>query len=1008
MRAPVNDAPMIDDQHLRRCWGLMPLPAAWQQLLTEQNVFRALTLIVFCSIVFSLLFYCHFLPFGTDNNETFSSILHAKNMYLHGIGTTYGLTSETTSPIDAVQFVYTHQGNFPRFYALLLYTLGARSAEAQILITTLTIGLASILFAHIYMERRVSALFAFIFCSVLITDYVMSLQWLVNTWRVWHFFFFFSTLLLAHAFAESAGRRSKTVLNCGLLLINFACLFYFELIFAMFIAIFFGLYLAFLLWRQPARLMLGLAVSGIGSVLAISLLLIQIILYLGWQDFLSDLYYTFFSRNAAPTELPAFRELVIAFMREHNIVFWDNFTSANSGLKTSGEMLRLFFRYNLITQTPMLVLLSLLLTAGAWLHAAATAPRIGTNPRLHLDVGPWMRRAIQPDSAAALLIPAFVLFGLVVILSGTSYGITDNRDDVIAGSSIRFMSVSLVIFSAAVLIVAVFRNLIIQVYRRLVLTAPTCAQLFQRAGAAKVPAVCLLVVVAFSSVLQLYSLGSFGLPRISPVTVLLLAMTGGAAALWLISSCCTLTNGRVVLATGFLVVFAAFAHYHAWLYQPIHYDVAPNHFESFWSEVIAKRGGPTFWKVTILATAFLSTAVILGVMDQPKSPGGLSILGRIAPYWLIGMASYAIAFTIASGYIHTGYQVHHAPFAVYFSVLPGVCAVYVLWSLARPLPDQVMQAYRTVAPGRILLVSGQAILSCGILAVIAVTWITVQSTYVRRIPPDRVALLFRALKTISGASTVVSTYATPVAIVTGQWSYFDPIFFHQRESFDGNRYYVSPQDFRYLWFGDWKSNSAYQTPAYFVCWLHLNFFDVVSPAARWSCGDSLAGVRNVRKGLSIFDHKEVFRDQKNDLWSVIKLDWDYPPYLRALDESSPAVKVRVAFVSHADGIAFAVETDPVQQEGRPIAGAHYRLYVETGDDARCDLAPRRMIQSAERPTELSLPKNFQGCAQIGVVPFTATKSGSEYYSSVMTIGAQDAAVGARPGGTAAPFKRGPK
>src|SRR6266540_1646407 len=185
MRAPVNDALAIDDQRLRRRLALISLPAGWQQLLTEQNVFRALTFILFCSVVFVLLFYCDFLPYGTDNNETFSSILHAKNMYLHGAGSTYGLTSETTSPIDVVQFVYTHQGNFPRFYALLLYAVGARSAEAQILITTLTIGSASIFFAHVYMERRVNALFAFIFCSVLITDYIMGLQWFVNTWRVW-------------------------------------------------------------------------------------------------------------------------------------------------------------------------------------------------------------------------------------------------------------------------------------------------------------------------------------------------------------------------------------------------------------------------------------------------------------------------------------------------------------------------------------------------------------------------------------------------------------------------------------------------------------------------------------------------------------------------------------------------------------------------------------------------------------------------------------------------------
>src|SRR5919109_997744 len=104
MRAPANYTLTIDDQHLRRRLLLRSLPAAWQQLLTEKNVFRALTLILFCSVIFVLLFYCDFLPFGTDNNETFSSLLHAKNMYLHGISSTYGLTSETTSPIDAIQF----------------------------------------------------------------------------------------------------------------------------------------------------------------------------------------------------------------------------------------------------------------------------------------------------------------------------------------------------------------------------------------------------------------------------------------------------------------------------------------------------------------------------------------------------------------------------------------------------------------------------------------------------------------------------------------------------------------------------------------------------------------------------------------------------------------------------------------------------------------------------------------------------------------------------------------
>jgi hypothetical protein len=121
MRAPANDALTMEGMSLPPRSALKSLLAT---RLREQNVFRALTLIVFCLAVFALLVFSDFLPFGTDNNETFSSILHARNMYLHGIGSTYGLTSEATSPIDAVQFVYTHQGNFPRFYALLLYALG--------------------------------------------------------------------------------------------------------------------------------------------------------------------------------------------------------------------------------------------------------------------------------------------------------------------------------------------------------------------------------------------------------------------------------------------------------------------------------------------------------------------------------------------------------------------------------------------------------------------------------------------------------------------------------------------------------------------------------------------------------------------------------------------------------------------------------------------------------------------------------------------------------------------
>src|SRR6266540_1293349 len=111
MRPPLNDLRTMDNISLQRRLALKPFLASHQYVLTEKNLFRLLTLVAFCVVVSLLLFYCDFLPYGTDNNETFSSILHAKNMYLRGIGSAYGLTNETMSPMPgAVPFVYTHQG----------------------------------------------------------------------------------------------------------------------------------------------------------------------------------------------------------------------------------------------------------------------------------------------------------------------------------------------------------------------------------------------------------------------------------------------------------------------------------------------------------------------------------------------------------------------------------------------------------------------------------------------------------------------------------------------------------------------------------------------------------------------------------------------------------------------------------------------------------------------------------------------------------------------------------
>ena len=135
------------------------------------------------------------LPYVMDNNESFSSLWHAANIYNFGITQTYGLADESFSPhAMAHPYVHTHQGNFPRLFAFLIYVIGARTVESQILITTFTVGLAAVALVYAFFARIATPLFAAIVCAVYMTDYILFAQWHVVTYRVWHCFLLFLCL----------------------------------------------------------------------------------------------------------------------------------------------------------------------------------------------------------------------------------------------------------------------------------------------------------------------------------------------------------------------------------------------------------------------------------------------------------------------------------------------------------------------------------------------------------------------------------------------------------------------------------------------------------------------------------------------------------------------------------------------------------------------------------------------------------------------------------------------
>ena len=173
-----------------------------------------------------LLLYTHGLPYVMDNNESFSSLWHAYNLFHFDFSNSMGLADESFAfHPEAHPYAHTHQGNFPRLFAAFIYALGARSVEVQIVVTTFTVGLAAVIFAYHFFSKICHPLFAFVACLLMITDYLLIAQWQVVTYRVWYEFFVFATILCVHG--VGTGRLVWKVVT----MLTFACLFYFEFVF---------------------------------------------------------------------------------------------------------------------------------------------------------------------------------------------------------------------------------------------------------------------------------------------------------------------------------------------------------------------------------------------------------------------------------------------------------------------------------------------------------------------------------------------------------------------------------------------------------------------------------------------------------------------------------------------------------------------------------------------------------------------------------------------------------
>ncbi|PWU09371.1 MAG: hypothetical protein C5B47_03535 [Verrucomicrobia bacterium] len=313
-------------------------------------------LVAYCASYLLLLCFSDFLPYVMDNNETWSNLAHAKNTYDYGISKNKGLADEACeysgeNP-SAHPLVHTHQGNFPRLWATLLYFLGFQTAREQIAITTFTIGVMSLLAAFGLTRRVFGETVAVLFCLFMMTDYLLFAQWQVNTWRVWQGLFFFGALYLTHRLSRDGGRLDRWIL----LALLFLAIFYSELVFASFVWTATVVYAAILCWRGQKKMFLKIAtVVTIGGVLAGVILAGQLIAYYGYTSMLRDAYYTVTLRNiiSDPEKLAE----AVKFMQEKDVLFLRNFAN-NPGVYSVTWLITSVFRGILGPWSPMFLILS--------------------------------------------------------------------------------------------------------------------------------------------------------------------------------------------------------------------------------------------------------------------------------------------------------------------------------------------------------------------------------------------------------------------------------------------------------------------------------------------------------------------------------------------------------------------------------------------------------------------------------------------------------------------------
>jgi hypothetical protein len=439
--------------------------------------------------------------------------------------------------------------------------------------------------------------------------------------------------------------------------------------------------------------------------------------------------------------------------------------------------------------------------------------------------------------------------------------------------------------------------------------------------------------------------------------------------------------GRMLGASAFVAAVLAFLLVQHSLYAGM------GSLEPIWRSAVAgfadyTTGGALFISVMVVLAAWYACGAIDA--DRRRLPD------QLLPAFVALLLAYLFVFFVFTGYILMGYFARYLPLTVFVNDLFLALG---LVAIINCTCNWFASFKRSIGWPRIVHGSAAAVAGIG-LASAVLYWSNLQAFLFRKLPPDEISFFpILSAPPFRGSTFAASIYGGTLAYFTKNWAYFDTNSALAEGSviLEPDGYRVKRDD-SYVWFADRAVNVAYSKPEYFLAMTFqyhglaqgrgLGHLSDDKDAHRPRVGD-VPLIRAIRKGQTSYLHPvEVARDPSPlDRWSIVRLDWDFPPFLRPL-QASEFVALHVS--STENGTRIRIEYRYAHQEGVPEAGTRITLFAQP----RCASPDQNVIVSpvVVGGDEFILPESFAGTVRAEVQPATATKVGPIYISSPLQIG----------------------